>query len=173
MYAQRGVGHGRLLVKLQTRVSPRLLVNITPRRLVSTGTTSSTGTRTLSTLAIASVVGGLGGYFLADTLSDKSSTKLNYENPVYGGPKQVAQAKEELRKLFSKPGAVSDDSKILETYGYSHNSYHPEALHSVVVKAFSTEDVVKIVKIANTYRIPVVAYAGGTSLEGHFSGVRL
>lgn len=43
--------------------------------------------------------------------------------------------------------------------------------HSVIVFPNSTADVVKIVKIANKYRMPVVPYAGGTSLEGHFIGV--
>ena len=36
----------------------------------------------------------------------------------------------------------------------------------------STEDVVKIVNVARKYRMPVIPYAGGTSLEGHFAGVR-
>jgi FAD binding domain len=44
--------------------------------------------------------------------------------------------------------------------------------HSVVVYPNSTEDVVKIVKIARKYRMPVIPYSGGTSIEGHFSGVR-
>ena len=43
--------------------------------------------------------------------------------------------------------------------------------HSVVVYPNSTEEVVKVVKIANKYRMPIVPYAGGTSLEGHFIGV--
>jgi D-lactate dehydrogenase (cytochrome) len=63
------------------------------------------------------------------------------------------------------------DPDILKSYGSSDNSYHPSSPHSVVVKAGSTEDVVKIVKIAYDYRIPLVVYSGATSLEGHFSGV--
>ena len=39
--------------------------------------------------------------------------------------------------------------------------------HSVVVYPNSTADVVKVMKIANKYRMPIVPYAGGTSLEGH------
>lgn len=45
------------------------------------------------------------------------------------------------------------------------------ALHSVVVYPHSTEDVVKIVEIATKYRMPVIPYSGGTSLEGHTRGV--
>ena len=45
--------------------------------------------------------------------------------------------------------------------------------HSVVVYPNSTEDVVKVMKIATKYRMPIVPYAGGTSLEGHFLGVSI
>ncbi len=43
--------------------------------------------------------------------------------------------------------------------------------HSVVVHAQSTADVVEVVKLANKHRVPIVAYSGGTSLEGNLSGV--
>ena len=42
---------------------------------------------------------------------------------------------------------------------------------SVVVYPSSTEDVVKIVKTAVKYRMPVIPYSGATSLEGHFRAV--
>ena len=45
--------------------------------------------------------------------------------------------------------------------------------HSVVVYPESTEDVVKIVKIATRFKIPITAYSGATSLEGHYRGVCL
>jgi D-lactate dehydrogenase (cytochrome) len=43
--------------------------------------------------------------------------------------------------------------------------------HDVVVFPRSTEDVVKIVKVAIKYRMPITPYSGGTSLEGHTRGV--
>lgn len=43
--------------------------------------------------------------------------------------------------------------------------------HSVVVYPENTSDVVKIVKIANKYKMPVVPYSGATSFEGQFRGV--
>ena len=60
---------------------------------------------------------------------------------------------------------------MLQTYGFSENSYHPSSPHAVVVRPHNTEEVSQIVKIASKFRIPVTAYGGGTSLEGHFSGV--
>ena len=50
------------------------------------------------------------------------------------------------------------------------NFFLPGALHSIIIYPQSTQDVVKIVKIATKYRIPVVPYAGATSLEGHTRG---
>jgi FAD/FMN-containing dehydrogenase len=47
------------------------------------------------------------------------------------------------------------------------------APHTVIVFPRSTEDVVKIVKTAVKYRMPLTAFSGGTSLEGHYRGVRL
>ena len=43
--------------------------------------------------------------------------------------------------------------------------------HSVIVYPENTNDVVKIVKIANKYRMPIVPYSGATSLEGQYRGV--
>ena len=44
---------------------------------------------------------------------------------------------------------------------------------SVVVWPQSTEDVVKIVKTAVKYKMPVIPYSGATSLEGHFRAVSI
>lgn len=41
----------------------------------------------------------------------------------------------------------------------------------MVVHPESTEDVVKIVKIAVEYKMPVTPYSGGTSLEGNLKAV--
>jgi D-lactate dehydrogenase (cytochrome) len=145
----------------------------------STTTVSSSGNRLFTALVTASVVGGVGGFLLADMLfpNSRQPAQKYYTEPKYGGPKEVAAAKKELQELLLPVGEekrprVSDNKKILETYGYSHNSYHPEHLHSMVVHVLSTEDVVKVVNVARKYRIPVTAYSGGTSLEGHFGGVR-
>ncbi|KAF8753508.1 FAD linked oxidase [Rhizoctonia solani] len=82
--------------------------------------------------------------------------------PVYATKAAVLKAITELETLLSKDD-VSTDSDVLKAHGFSDNSYHPSAPHSVVVLAHSTEDVVKIVKIANKYRIPVTAFSGGTN----------
>lgn len=89
----------------------------------------------------------------------------------YGSHEEVQQAIADLRTAFPAHDVVSTDPDALKTYGSSPNSYHPASPHSVVVHVTSTEDVVKVVNIARKYRVPIVAYSGATSLEGHFSGV--
>lgn len=89
----------------------------------------------------------------------------------YGSHEDVQKAISELRDAFPDKKSVSTDPDVVKQYGSSPNSYHPASPHSVVVHVHSTEDVVKVVNIARKYRVPVVAYSGATSLEGHFSGV--
>ncbi|KAA1477039.1 hypothetical protein DENSPDRAFT_844194 [Dentipellis sp. KUC8613] len=88
----------------------------------------------------------------------------------YATRAEIRRAVDELRKLFPEENRVVTNPSVLQTYGFSENSYHPSAPHAVVVRPHSTEDVVAIVDIARKYRIPITAYSGATSLEGHFSG---
>ena len=89
----------------------------------------------------------------------------------YASPDEVRKAIAELRDALPERGAVSTDPDALKTFGSSSHSYHPTSPHSVVVQVRSTDDVVKVVDIARKYRVPIVAYSGATSLEGHYSGV--
>lgn len=103
----------------------------------------------------------------SDVLRNPSTSSI----PIYGSPEDVGKAIEELREAL--PGKIQTNPDILQAHGSSENSYHPSFAHSVVVKAHSTEEVVKVVNISRKYRIPIIASGGATSLEGHFSGVRL
>ncbi|MEM0374323.1 MAG: FAD-dependent oxidoreductase, partial [Sulfolobales archaeon] len=55
---------------------------------------------------------------------------------------------------------VTDIEKYKEDMGQFKNN------PLIIVKAKSTEDVVEAVKIANKYKIPIVAWGAGTSLTG-------
>ncbi|KAH7928344.1 hypothetical protein BV22DRAFT_1103100 [Leucogyrophana mollusca] len=91
--------------------------------------------------------------------------------PQYGSPKEFQLAINELKHSFESEDIVSTDPEDLRIHGFSENDYHPGAPHSVVVYPRSTEDVVKIVKVATKYRMPVTPFSGGTSLEGNYRGV--
>ncbi|KAL1681223.1 FAD-linked oxidase-like protein [Schizophyllum commune] len=92
--------------------------------------------------------------------------------PGYGSHRDVLKAIEKLREAFPEEGRVVTDPVITAQYGSSDNTYLPTSPHSAVVRPRSTEDVVTIVNIARTHRIPIVPYSGATSLEGHFAGYK-
>jgi hypothetical protein len=91
----------------------------------------------------------------------------------YASPEELQLAIGELRKAFPSPRQVDTDPSNLKLCGSSENSYHPTSPHAVVVHANSTEDVVKVIDISRKFRVPITAYSGSTSLEGHFAGVGL
>lgn len=91
----------------------------------------------------------------------------------YASHEEVQLAIQELRDTFPQKHAVTTEPDALQIYGSSENSYHPSSPHSVIVRVFETEDVVKVVNISRKYKVPITAYSGATSLEGHFAGVCL
>ncbi|KAF8894489.1 FAD-linked oxidase-like protein [Infundibulicybe gibba] len=88
----------------------------------------------------------------------------------YASPEELRAAINQLRIAFPGENAVDTSPDTLRTYGSSENSYHPASPHSIVVRPQSTEEVVTIMNIARRYKVPITAYSGATSLEGHFSG---
>jgi len=94
-------------------------------------------------------------------------------NDKYGSPEDFQRAIQELRDTFPDQDTVSTDPDDLHVHGYSENDYHPGSSPCVVVFPNSTEDVVKIVKIANKYKMPLVPYSGATSLEGNFRSPKM
>ncbi|KIP01238.1 hypothetical protein PHLGIDRAFT_123532 [Phlebiopsis gigantea 11061_1 CR5-6] len=80
-------------------------------------------------------------------------------------PENYAKAIEALQATLS-PDSVTTDAGVLtkhsQTFGVSKGLGH-----TVVVFPKTTEDVVNIVNISRENRMPICAYGGGTSLEGH------
>ncbi|KAI0818818.1 FAD-linked oxidase-like protein [Irpex lacteus] len=157
--------------------------NAARRRFASTSSsTNGSGTNTSSNNGLLrglfagaglSLTAGLIAYRtgIISVNGDSTQASATSSNVKYGSHEDVQKAISELRATFNDPHTVVTDPDALKTYGSSPNSYHPASPHSVVVHVMSTEDVVKVVNIARKYVIPVVAYSGATSLEGHFSGV--
>ncbi|PCH38627.1 hypothetical protein WOLCODRAFT_136371 [Wolfiporia cocos MD-104 SS10] len=122
-------------------------------------------------LAAGSAIGaGLGYYYAGGTTQADKNRHVSTSglNAQYGTPEDFQRAILELQKALPSEGAVSTDPDDLHTHGYSDNDYHPAFPPSVVVYPQSTEDVVKIVKIANKYKMPVIPYSGATSVEGNY-----
>ncbi len=69
-----------------------------------------------------------------------------------------------LRELFGD--RFSTSQAMREHHGRDESSYDP-MLPDAVVFAHSTEEVAAAVKLCNEYKVPVIPYGTGTSLEGH------
>lgn len=70
---------------------------------------------------------------------------------------------------------VSTENSDLETHsGSDWSSYRPKKDETpfLVVYPSSTEEVSRLMKICHDRVVPVTAYSGGTSLEGHYSPTR-
>ncbi|KDN41676.1 hypothetical protein K437DRAFT_258163 [Tilletiaria anomala UBC 951] len=70
---------------------------------------------------------------------------------------------------FLPEDRLSFEESERETHGHSSWSYHPSHPHAAVVYPIDVSEVVRIVKIAGKHKVPLVPYAGGTSLEAHYS----
>ncbi|EGO19916.1 hypothetical protein SERLADRAFT_373977 [Serpula lacrymans var. lacrymans S7.9] len=76
---------------------------------------------------------------------------------------------DDLRAAFPHLSIVSTDPNELYAYAQSTYSQIPGLPHAVIVHVRSTDDVVKVVNISRNHLVPIVPYAGGTSLEGNLS----
>lgn len=55
---------------------------------------------------------------------------------------------------------VSDDDEDRLGHAHAGGTHHEPTKPDVVVYVESTEDVVKVIKLANEYRVPVVPFSG-------------
>jgi D-lactate dehydrogenase (cytochrome) len=76
----------------------------------------------------------------------------------------------EIRSAISAEDIISTDAEDLHAHGYSEwSSTNPDTLPVAVAYPRSTEQVSIIAKICHRYRVPIIPYSGGSSLEGNFS----
>ena len=91
------------------------------------------------------------------------------ENPTYGKAKDLETAVKELRELLGED-TISTDDEDLQRHGFSEwSSINIDQLPVAVAYPTSTEDVSKIAKVCSKYKMPMVPYSGGSSLEANFS----
>ncbi|KIX06480.1 uncharacterized protein Z518_04456 [Rhinocladiella mackenziei CBS 650.93] len=89
--------------------------------------------------------------------------------PRYATKDEMKTAIIELRKVLGED-AISTDDDDLQTHGYSEwSSVNIDQLPVAVAYPKTTEEVSQIAKIASKYKIPMIPYSGGSSLEAHFS----
>ncbi|AEO65137.1 uncharacterized protein THITE_2111834 [Thermothielavioides terrestris NRRL 8126] len=124
----------------------------------------------LSVAAVASFLGwsvsefqhrGFPGAFLLDGAFPASR---------YASMREMEQALREIRQEIEGEDIISTDPDDLHAHGYSEwSTTNPEGLPVAVAYPRSTEQVSTIARICHKYRVPIIPYSGGSSLEGNFS----
>ncbi|GAB7351846.1 hypothetical protein MBLNU459_g2405t1 [Dothideomycetes sp. NU459] len=91
------------------------------------------------------------------------------KKPVYAKKKDLESAIEELRKALGEDSITTDDEE-LHRHGYSEwSSINIDQLPIAVAYPKSTDEVSQIAKVCSRYKIPMVPFSGGSSLEANFS----
>lgn len=124
--------------------------------------------------ALFALGGAVGGFFLSKLAEPKkklaSTTKLE-EVPKfeYASDLDLKKGFQEIEELLD--GDVTRSPAELDYHSDSYFNTHkanPGERPKLVVYPSSTEQVSQIMKICYKYKIPVVPFSGGTSLEGHY-----
>jgi FAD/FMN-containing dehydrogenase len=86
------------------------------------------------------------------------------------GSSNNPQAVKEITLELDDEDLISTDPEDLLAHGYSEwSTINPDNLPVAVAYPRSTEQVSTIARICHKYRVPIIPYSGGSSLEGNFS----
>ncbi|CAH8384327.1 unnamed protein product [Eruca vesicaria subsp. sativa] len=93
----------------------------------------------------------------------KGSTELVVKGEYKEVPKELIA---ELKTILEDNLTTDYDERYF--HGKPQNSFHKSVnIRDVVVFPRSEEEVSKILKSCNQYKVPIVPYGGATSIEGH------
>lgn len=98
------------------------------------------------------------------------SINKNWTERKYGGRKEFDHAYPEFEKLLGDRVTTDDDE--LRRHGYSEwcsLKIPPNLTPIAVAYPKTTEEVSNIAKLCHKYRLPMIGYSGGSSLEGNFT----
>ena len=89
-------------------------------------------------------------------------------------PSNLQAAWTDLRDIVGAENITTDEFELHSHAGseWSTHSQAPGEVPFAVVRPSTTEEVSKIMKVCHTRKIPVTAFSGGTSIEGHFAATR-
>ncbi|KAJ9155353.1 D-lactate dehydrogenase [Pleurostoma richardsiae] len=129
-----------------------------------------TGQRVLGIAAAAGIL----GWGVASLSSRSGSRAMLFDSrkplPRYASIPEMEVALEEIRREVGGEDIISTDPEDLHQHGYSEwSSTNPDGLPVAVAYPRSTEQVAAIARVCYKYRVPIIPYSGGSSLEGNFS----
>ncbi|KAH7041940.1 oxidoreductase, FAD-binding protein [Macrophomina phaseolina] len=134
--------------------------------------TSASFWTTCRILILTSVASSFAYLYGVNDSSSLSSRVKQTSKPTYASRKEMEKAIHELRALLGDD-AISTDADDLHRHGapdWLTSSTAGDAHHPIAVAyPRSTADVSQIAAVATRYRIPLVPFAGGTSVEGQFA----
>jgi D-lactate dehydrogenase (cytochrome) len=89
-------------------------------------------------------------------------------------PATLQAAWTEFRNILGEENVSTQQAELKSHSGSEWSTYAslPGDVPFAILKPGSTEEVSGIMKVCHRRRIPVTAYSGGTSLEGHFAATR-
>lgn len=138
--------------------------------------TNIDGWTTFSVLALmaASAAGaGLAVGWKAEGRKDREREYSNagkFVSPAYASLSDMESAIKEIRQATGNEDTISTDPEDLKAHGYSEwSSTNIDSLPVAVAYPKNTSEVSKIAKICSKYRLPIIPFSGGSSLEGNFS----
>ena len=131
-------------------------------------------------MRIVLAVGIFGGWFLGKQEPAKpnlsSTLPLSKTVPpefdITAATLQAAWA--DFKEILGEENVSMEQADLDAMKGSEWSSYTAKdhEVHNCIVKPETTEDVSAIMKVCHKRRIPVTAYSGGTSLEGHYAATR-
>ncbi|KAL2212357.1 FAD-binding domain-containing protein [Sarocladium strictum] len=87
----------------------------------------------------------------------------------YADKKTMLAAVDKIRSAIGND-AVSQEQEDLDSHGHSDTSSYNTPVRCVaIVRPKSTEEVSQVAKICSQYKVPMVPYGAGSSVEGNFS----
>ncbi|KAH3673569.1 hypothetical protein WICMUC_003676 [Wickerhamomyces mucosus] len=104
-----------------------------------------------------------------------STTKLSSLSPIeYGSEENFQKAINEIKEVLGEEHVSFNESSLDSHNDTFFQTQHPKPGQRprVIVYPGSTEEVSKVLKIIHKYKIPIIPFSGGTSLEGQFISSR-
>ncbi|TEY80406.1 hypothetical protein BOTCAL_0038g00040 [Botryotinia calthae] len=103
------------------------------------------------------------------TYESRTNQKEFGSSIKYAEPSVMLQAIQEIAKVLGDESISYDEDELLR-HSYSEwSTSNSETRPLAVVYPKDTDDVVKIAQICSKYKVPMIPYGAGSSVEGHIS----